>query len=89
MGGAVSDVVSSVGDLGVSIDQTVRDTLPGGWTTAALLAAGAYYAPEIGAYITTAGETATAGSATLPANPVGFINITINGVAYKVPYYNQ
>ena len=33
--------------------------------------------------------TATAGSATLPANPVGFINITINGVAYKVPYYNQ
>jgi hypothetical protein len=32
--------------------------------------------------------TATAGSGTLPANPVGFINITINGVAYKVPYYN-
>jgi hypothetical protein len=32
--------------------------------------------------------TATAGSATLPANPVGFINITINGVPYKVPYYN-
>ena len=31
---------------------------------------------------------ATAGSATLPANPVGFINITINGVPYKVPYYN-
>jgi hypothetical protein len=33
-------------------------------------------------------STATAGSATLPANPVGFINITINGVPYKVPYYN-
>jgi hypothetical protein len=33
-------------------------------------------------------ETATAGSATLPANPVGFINVTVNGVAYKVPYYN-
>ena len=32
--------------------------------------------------------TATAGSGTLPANPVGFINITINGVPYKVPYYN-
>ena len=32
--------------------------------------------------------TATAGSATLPANPVGFINITVNGKAYKVPYYN-
>jgi len=32
--------------------------------------------------------TATAGSATLQSNPVGFINITINGVQYKVPYYN-
>lgn len=32
--------------------------------------------------------TATAGSATLPANPVGFINVTVNGQAYKVPYYN-
>jgi hypothetical protein len=33
--------------------------------------------------------TATAGSATLPANPVGFINVTVNGKPYKVPYYNQ
>jgi hypothetical protein len=32
--------------------------------------------------------TAAAGSATLPANPVGFINVTVNGQAYKVPYYN-
>jgi len=32
--------------------------------------------------------TATTGSATLPANPVGFINITVNGAHYKVPYYN-
>jgi hypothetical protein len=32
--------------------------------------------------------TATAGFATLPANPVGFINVTVNGQAYKVPYYN-
>jgi hypothetical protein len=36
----------------------------------------------------TSAATATAGSATLPANPVGFINITVNGVPYKVPYYN-
>ena len=58
MGGVVSDVVSGIGDLGqgiinavsdvgVSIDQTVRDVIPGGWTTAALLSAGAYYAPEM------------------------------------------
>jgi hypothetical protein len=32
--------------------------------------------------------TATAGSATLPANPVGFINVTVNGKPYKIPYYN-
>jgi len=25
---------------------------------------------------------------TLPANPVGFINVTVNGKPYKVPYYN-
>lgn len=65
---AVSDAVSSVGsigqgainavsDLGTSIDQTVRDVLPGGWTTAALLAAGYVYQPEIAAYMNSAGNT--------------------------------
>jgi hypothetical protein len=33
-------------------------------------------------------STATAGSATLPANPVGFMNVTVNGQPFKVPYYN-
>ena len=35
-------------------------------------------------------SSATTGQAgiTLPANPVGFINITVNGQPYKVPYYN-
>lgn len=32
--------------------------------------------------------TATAGSATLPANPVGFVLIKVNGVDSKIPYYN-
>jgi len=32
--------------------------------------------------------TATTGFATLPANPVGFMNVTIDGKKYKVPYYN-
>lgn len=54
---AVQGAVNSVSDLGVSIDQTVRDVLPGGWTTAALLAGGYYYAPEIGAYVSAAGDT--------------------------------
>jgi len=33
-------------------------------------------------------DTATTGDATLPAKPVGFINITVNGQPFKVPYYN-
>jgi hypothetical protein len=37
--------IDTVGDLGAGLDRTVRDTLPGGWKTAALLAGG-YYAPE-------------------------------------------
>jgi hypothetical protein len=36
----------------------------------------------------TSAPTATAGAATLPANPAGFIEITVNGESKKVPYYN-
>jgi len=38
----------------------------------------------------TSASSATTGQSgvTLPANPVGFINITVNGQPYKVPYYN-
>lgn len=52
-----SDVVEGVGDLGKTIDQTVRDVLPGGWTTAALLAAGYVYQPEIQAFMNAQGAT--------------------------------
>lgn len=31
---------------------------------------------------------ATAGAATLPANPVGFLKIKVNGTAVLVPYYD-
>ena len=33
-------------------------------------------------------STATQGSGKLPASPVGFINVTVSGKPYKVPYYN-
>ena len=36
----------------------------------------------------TSSPTATTGTATLPAKPVGFIKITVGGKPYKVPYYN-
>ena len=34
-------------------------------------------------------DTATAGTASLPAAPAGFMNVTVNGQQFKVPYYNQ
>jgi len=54
--------IDTVKDVGKQIDQTVREQLPGGWTTAALLAAGYYYSPEINAYISADGATMAAGA---------------------------
>lgn len=36
----------------------------------------------------TTSSTATGGAATLPANPVGFIEVTIGGTARKLPFYS-
>jgi hypothetical protein len=38
---------------------------------------------------TSSASASSGGGAALPAKPVGFINITVNGKPYKVPYYNQ
>ncbi|MHB1910209.1 MAG: LamG-like jellyroll fold domain-containing protein [Nitrososphaerales archaeon] len=35
----------------------------------------------------TTATTATAGSATLPASPVGFVEVQVAGTTYKIPYY--
>jgi hypothetical protein len=71
MGGAVSAIgdigqgaIDAVGDAGKAIDQTVRDVVPGGWTTAALLAGGYYFQPEISAYVN------SSTGATVPASQV-------------------
>jgi len=42
--------------------------------------------PQASASVT---ATATAGAATLPANPKAFLTITVNGAAYKVPLYGS
>lgn len=36
----------------------------------------------------TSAASATKGSANLPSNPQGFINVVVNGKPYKVPFYN-
>jgi hypothetical protein len=73
MGGAVSAIgdigqgaIDAVGDAGKSIDQTVRDVVPGGWTGAALIAAGAYYAPEIGAWMDSSGAVVPGSAGVAP-----------------------
>jgi hypothetical protein len=33
-------------------------------------------------------STATPGTSTLPAKPAGFMNVTVGGKPFKVPYYN-
>jgi len=48
-------IVNTVKDVGSQFDDFVNESIPGGWTTVALLAAGAYYAPEIGAWISSSG----------------------------------
>jgi hypothetical protein len=57
---SVNDVATTVTDAGRSLDQFVREEVPGGWAGAILIAAGVYYAPEIGAYFNAAGEEITA-----------------------------
>jgi hypothetical protein len=94
MGGVVSDigelgqgVIDTVSDVGVSIDQGVRDTLgPNGWTLAALMAAGYYYAPEIGAYVNASGSTVPA-SAVVDAGVVSSPVTTGSVIATELPAF--
>ena len=52
---------------------------------------GQIYKALVAAFGFIGGTSATAigGAATLPANPVGFVTMTLpNGTSVKVPYYN-
>ena len=39
-------------------------------------------------HFTKTSPSANPGNSVLPPNPVGFIEMTVNGKTYKVPYYN-
>ena len=54
-----------------------------------LLAAMLVVLKGLGIQLGNTASTATAGSATLPSNPVGFVQLTLTtGAVVKVPYYN-
>jgi hypothetical protein len=60
------------------------------WTNGTVTVSGATpttASGQVGFGATTA-ASATAGSATLPAAPVGFLEVSIGGTTYKVAYYN-
>ena len=66
----------AIGDLGVSIDKTVNDVVPGGWVTVAALTAGGLalaYAPEVMAFAEANGLTPAAASTELGIAPVNAV----------------
>jgi hypothetical protein len=66
----------AIGDLGVSIDKTVNDVIPGGWITVAALTAGGLalaYAPEVMAFAEANGLTPAAASTELGIAPVNAV----------------
>ena len=91
MGGFVSNTLGSIGDLGQGaintvtdlgkqVDQTVRNVVPGGWTGAALLAAGAYYAPEIGAWVDSTGAVVPGSAGVAPEASTALTGSTGTGL---------
>lgn len=55
IGDVVDKTVHEVSNATSSIDDFVNDEIPGGWITVGLVAAGCYYSPEIGAYLSADG----------------------------------
>lgn len=72
----------------IAFDPSNSTTL--GVSNSLLTVTGVPFAPTGGLSFTSAqsSNSASAGSGTLPNAPAGFVSITVNGAAYKVPYYN-
>jgi hypothetical protein len=61
VGSAIDDeILRPVNDELAGLDDFVNENVPGGWAGVILIAAGVYYAPEIGAYFSSTGEAMTA-----------------------------
>jgi hypothetical protein len=61
VGSAIDDeILRPVNDELAGLDDFVNENVPGGWAGVILIAAGVYYAPEIGAYFSSTGEVMTA-----------------------------
>jgi len=84
IGDAVSGVTGAVSDAGSQFDDFVNEEVPGGWATVALAAAGAYYAPEIGAYISSDGAVLGATEAEAATNLGAVSSPVTSGVANGV-----
>lgn len=75
------------GDPKINISPAfVADISEGG--TGATTASGARQNLGAASAITSTATTATAGTAELPASPVGFAIVSVNGVNKKIPYYD-
>lgn len=77
VGDVVDKTVHEVSNATSSLDDFVNDSIPGGWATVALVAAGAYYAPEIGAYVSSEGAVLGATEAEAAAS----LGLTEGGAA--------
>ncbi len=63
--------IDAVSEAGSDIDDFVNETIPGGWATVALITAGYYYSPELGAYVSSDGATTVAASDVAAADAAG------------------
>lgn len=77
----LADAEDTVRDELAGLDDFVNDTLPGGWTTAALIAGGYYYYPEISAWVNSAGTAAVPAAEVAAADTAaGVSGLDLGGV---------